>query len=249
MISRRPERAAVAAALLAAAGVTGPVHAQALSCIAPTRVPEPRLAGPTSREPVRRLPIGGHTLVLSWSPQYCREEGANAAFQCDGAARFGFVLHGLWPDGKGRQWPQYCQPVKALPPRVIHDNLCMTPSADLLQHEWAKHGSCGWSNPATYFAAAGRLYRGLRFPEMDRLMRRRDLTVGQFAQAFADANRDVPGLGVESIRVRVTREGWLDELWLCLDRDLGYRRCAAGQGGGSGAGKALRIWRRGSGPF
>ncbi|HEX7873165.1 MAG TPA: ribonuclease T2 [Sphingobium sp.] len=213
--------------------------AQALSCALPSTIPSPHRAGPTASEPARRIPVAAHTLALSWSPEYCRSREGDTSFQCGGSARFGFVLHGLWPDGAGSQWPQYCRPASILPPRVVRDMLCTTPSADLLQHEWAKHGTCGWSDPAAYFGAARRLYQRLRFPDMAALSRRRDLSVGEFRTLFARAN---PGLTASGIRVRV-KNGWLDELWLCLDRTLSHARCRAGQQGGAPADQRLKIWR------
>lgn len=153
------------------------------------------------------------------------------------------MLHGLWPDGAGRQWPQYCAPTGLVPQQVVRDMLCTTPSADLIQHEWAKHGTCGWKEPQAYFARGRSLYRAVRYPDMVALSRRGDLTVGAFRTAFVRANAHLPGLTAASVRVRVTGEGWLDEVWLCLDRSFVYGRCSAGQQGGREAGQRLRIWR------
>jgi ribonuclease T2 len=92
--------------------------------------------------------------------------------------------------------------------------------------------------PSTYFATAKRLYDLVRYPDMDRLSRG-DLTVGQFKARFAAANPNIPA---ESIRVTVTRENWLDELWLCLDTGLRYERCKPNSGGAAD-GSVLKIWR------
>ncbi|MFT3967960.1 MAG: ribonuclease T, partial [Sphingobium sp.] len=181
---------------------------------------------------------------LTWSPQYCRgRDGAGDRFQCGGNARFGLMLHGLWPDGAGRQWPQYCAPTGIVPRKLVGEMLCTTPSADLIQHEWAKHGTCGWKEPSAYFAQARRLYQALRMPDMVALSRRPALTVGALRDAFVAANRHVPGLTAASVRVRMTREGWFDELWLCLDRDFRYAPCRAGQQGGREASRRIAIWR------
>ena len=228
----------------AAALLPGTVAAQALSCAIPTEVPQPRADGPDKRQPVRRLPIGGYTLALSWSPEYCRGKGRAAAerFQCGGGNRFGFVLHGLWPDGQGKQWPQYCQTTRLLPREVIRRNLCATPSAQLLQHEWAKHGTCmPGATPERYFAQSTAMFGRLRFPDMDALSRRAGLTVATLTQAIARAN---PGLGADMMRVTVTRKGWLDEVWLCADTAFRYRRCPAHQGGAK-PGAGVKIWRGG----
>lgn len=228
----------MAAAVIAAA-VPGTAFAQAYQCSAPAAVPRPHADLPTAQQPRRVVPIGSYTLAITWSPQYCRGKAGDDGFQCGGDNRFGFTLHGLWPDGEGKQWPQYCKPVALLPAAVIRRNLCTTPSAQLLQHEYAKHGSCMGVTPAAYFAQSSALYRKLRFPDMDMLSRRPSLTAGQFAQAIARAN---PGIAANMMRITANRQGWLDEVWLCLDKRLRYRACPAHQGGLT-ANAPLKIWR------
>lgn len=229
--------------LLLIAGVAAPAaaSAQALQCVVPAELPRPRADVPTQRKPKRVLPIGSYTLAITWAPQFCRERGAarGAELQCGSGNRFGFTLHGLWPDGRGKQWPQYCKPVSLLPEAVLRRNLCATPSVQLLQHEYAKHGSCMRVTPTQYFAQATRLYGRLRYPDMDALSRRPKLTAGQFAQAFARVN---PGIAANAMRVTATRDGWLDEVWLCMDTRLRYRSCPAHQGGLAGN-APLKIWR------
>ncbi len=218
-------------------------QAQALQCSAPARIERPRPDGPSASQPRRVLPIGGYTLALTWSPRYCREHRGEpgARFQCGGGNRFGFTLHGLWPDGLGKDWPQYCRAAALLPRPVIRANLCATPSAQLLQHEWAKHGTCmtGYT-PQRYLGRSTGLYGALRFPDMDALSRA-PLTAGAFARAMAAVN---PTLRAEAVRVTTDRRGWLDELWLCLDTRFRYARCRA-DSGGVPAGATVRIWRGG----
>lgn len=229
--------------ILLAAVAPAVADAQARSCAVPQAVETPHPDLPSEREPQRVMPIGSYTLAITWSPEYCRTKKASArdAFQCGGTRpKFGFTLHGLWPDGTGKSWPQYCRPAAVLPQPVLRANLCATPSAQLLQHEWAKHGTCMTTQPADYFATATRLYGALRYPDMAALSRR-PLTAGRFAQAFAAAN---PGMGAEMLRVTANRRGWLDEVWICLSK--GYRpvRCPVAQAGLAGN-APLRIWRGG----
>lgn len=231
------------ATLIVAAGAVaspGLAHAQAYSCAVPDRVPVPRADGPSASQPKRVLPIGSYTLAISWTPQYCRSNARDesARFQCGGGNRFGFTLHGLWPDGTGETWPQYCKPAEILPPAVIRKNLCATPSPQLLQHEWAKHGTCMNTTPDGYFDKATGLFGRLRYPDMNALSRRR-LTAGQLASALARAN---PGVQANMMRITATRQGWLDEIWLCLDKQLRFTACPAHQGG-LAPGKPIKIWR------
>ena len=240
-------RLLVAAAGVAALALPGQGWAQAYRCIVPETLPRPRPDTASASQPQRIRPIGGYTLALTWAPQYCRDNArdASARFECGGGAgnggggnRFGFTLHGLWPDGVGREWPQYCTATALLPPAVIREHVCTTPSPQLLQHEWAKHGTCMQTTPAGYFRRSAGLYARLRYPDMDALSRR-PLNAGQFAQALARAN---PGLPATAVRVTTTRRGWLDEVWLCLDKSFAYARCAPGTGGVARA-TALKIWR------
>jgi ribonuclease T2 len=232
----RPLLAVAALLLPAAAG------AQAYQCRVPQGTQRVRPDLPSKSQPKRLLPIGGYTLAITWAPQYCRENGreASARFQCGAGNRFGFTLHGLWPDGEGKDWPQYCRATGLIPQPVIRASLCATPSAQLLQHEWAKHGTCmAGESPASYFRRAGALYSRLRYPDMNALSRGGSLTAGRLAQAIARAN---PGLSADMMRVTATRQGWLDEVWICLDRRFRYVRCPAHQGGLAPA-KPIQIWR------
>ena len=94
------------------------------------------------------------------------------------------------------------------------------------------------TTPAAYFERSTRLYARLRYPDMDALSRR-GVSAGGLAAAVAAAN---PGLPANAIRVTATRQGWLDELWICLDKRFTYERCKAGSGGVPAA-TAIKIWR------
>ena len=229
--------------MAAVAVAPGIATAQALSCSVPARIerPHPELA--SAGQPQRLLPIGGYTLALTWSPEYCHGHARDGQeFECGGGNRFGFTLHGLWPDGVGKEWPQYCKTTPVLAPATISANLCATPSPQLLQHEWAKHGTCmAGFDAAAYFKRSTGLYAKLRYPDMDALSREQGLTVGRLAEALATAN---PGLPASAIRVTVNPRGWLDELWLCLDQRFAYEHCRANSGGAPAA-TSLKIWRGG----
>lgn len=195
---------------------------------------------PSAEQPARRAPTTGYTLALGWAPEYCHAARGGRARdpECSGRAASGFTLHGLWPDGDGPdRWPQYCHPVAILTPAQIAVGQGATPSPQLLQHEWAKHGSCMGDDPARYFAEETRLYRGIALPDMAPLARDREVTVGDIQRAFARAN---PGLGPKMLRVDVNRRGWMEEVWVCLGLDKRPRPCAAGQEGAA-PGSAVRI--------
>jgi ribonuclease T2 len=233
-------RLMIVLALLIALVAPGVAAAQGPVCSPPLTLQHPHPELPSATEPSRVLPIGGYTLAITWSPQYCRTHGGEPAnaFECAGAARFGFTLHGLWPDGVGAVWPQYCKATPILPPALIRHTLCSTPSEQLIQHEWAKHGTCMAGSASDYFGQSTRLYRALRFPDMAALSRG-PLTVGRFKAAFAAAN---PANSVDAIRVTLDRDQWLQEIWLCLDLKMRYTRCRPGTGGAPDT-ALVQIWR------
>lgn len=222
----------------------GLAMAQAERCAVPAQLPQ-EVRENAQRGPRRIVPVGGYTLALTWNPGFCRQSVNRARFQCDPANRFGFVLHGLWPDGRGAAWPQYCAASPRLAEAEVRRNLCTMPSAALQRHQYAKHGSCSGLTPAAYFARARSLYAAVRYPDMDALSRRPGLTAGQFAAAFARAN---PGMTSAMLRVRAGRDRWLDEVWLCLDTRFRPRACPAHQRGVA-AHTPLRVWRGSKGLY
>lgn len=191
---------------------------------------------------VRRSTTDGYILALSWSREYCRGRERDPAmrYQCSGEiGDFGFVLHGLWPEAKGPNYPQYCRTVGVLPRKLVAQNICMTPDVQLQQHEWAKHGSCMASKPEAYFGAAKLLFDAVEFPDMDRLSRRPVLKAAGLAEAFVDINE---GLPVNAVRVKTNDKGWLQEVRICLGKDMKPRRCPSFvQGVADNA--TVKIWR------
>ena len=209
------------------------------SCVAPADFAMPRIEQ-VERAAVRRTAVTRYTLALSWSPGFCAREGDDTdnVMQCDGATgRFGFVLHGLWPETDGRDWPQYCAPVRLVSRETLRQHLCMTPSPQLLQHEWTRHGSCMAATPEEYFAAAAQAFDRVRFPDMVMLGGGRAVRVGDLRRAFVAAN---PSLSADMISVQVRGGDWLDEVRLCLGPDQNYQSCPMAELGASDA-SPLRI--------
>ena len=235
------------AALLATSTAPQPATGQAWQCKAPANLsrPVPEIAKPNE---VRRTPVAGYMLALSWSREQCRgrERDPEMAIQCDGSiGDFGFVLHGLWPEAAGPDYPQWCRKASVLSRKIVADNICMTPSVQLLQHEWAKHGTCMARKPETYFGAAKLLFQALTFPDMHRLSRQGEkdglVTAKVLADAFADNN---DGLPANAIRVQTNRKGWLEEVRICLDRKFKPEACPAFAKGAPEKAQ-IKIWRGG----
>jgi ribonuclease T2 len=228
----------VLASLLAIA--PAPLAAQAYQC----RIPQGGISIPdiTRDGPVRQTRVTGYTLALSWSPEFCRfrEDSRRHARQCSGqAGRFGFIVHGLWPEGPGSQWPQWCPTQREPSPAAVAAALCMSPDAALLARQWAKHGSCMVPDPDAYLRVTQILWSSLRWPDYDRLSRQEDLTAGEIRRAFADGNRywepDMIGLVVNE-------RGWLTEMRLCYGIDFMPTACDRRRFGPDDA-QEVRIWR------
>lgn len=223
--------------LLAALLTPLPAMAQALQCSPPARLaPQPPVR---QDEPGRQGPVAFLSLMLSWSPAFCHSPaGHRSPDQCDGRmGRFGFVLHGLWPEGSGPQdYPRWCAAAPRPDPELLRRNLCLMPSARTLEHEWLKHGTCAFRTPQDYFGAAARAFTALHLPDMARLSAARGVRVGDLRAAFAKAN---PALPVAAIGVQ-TRGPWLDSVRICLGRDLRATACP-GWARGAGDGAPLRI--------
>lgn len=204
-----------------------PATAQAFQCRSGKALPAiPRVIQPRN-EPTRIRPVTGYTLALSWSPEFCRtrKNSAPDAMQCSGShGDFGFILHGLWPETRGPDYPQYCAPsAPPLTPKIARNNICMMPSLRLQNHEWLKHGSCMVKRPETYFRISAMLFGAVQFPDLER-MSYRPLTIGMVKSAMADAN---PGLGADMMTIKSNRRGWLEEIHICLGGNFRPVRCPA----------------------
>ena len=234
-------RGHVAAAMILAASATSAL-AQAPSCRLPGTIEPARPIAPPADEAPRRGPVAGYLLALSWSPEYCRTRTRDPddRLQCGSGNRFGFILHGLWPEGDGPAAPRWCRPAEALPPALVKQHLCATPSVALLQREWAKHGTCASRSAAGYLKAGSLLYGAVRYPDMDGMSRQR-LTVGEFRRAFARANR---GIAPDMLAIDTNPRGWLTEVRLCLDDRMRPRACPRHVRDARDD-RPIRIWRGG----
>ena len=227
-----------AALTLVAILLPAAASAQAYQCRMPRAVTPPTAE---RSGPVRQLPVTGYTMAISWSPEFCRgREGNRAqALQCSGRnGRFGFVLHGLWPES-GRTWPQWCPTARRPTNAAIAGQLCRSPSAALVTHQWAKHGSCMVRRPDTYFRVSNILWDSYRWPDYDRISRRDGLTAGDIRTAFVEAN---PGWTAEAVGVHLNDRGWLKELKLCYSKRFRPTRCDKARFGARD-GVEAKIWR------
>lgn len=163
-----------------------------------------------------------YVLSLSWSPSYCEAEGgARDDAQCERGRRFGFLVHGLWPQYE-RGYPADC-PTRLAPSEAdIRSVADLMPARGLVRHEWRKHGACSGLSPADYLKSVRTAREAVRIPSA---FRRLDnyvmVSPAEVEAAFVAAN---PGLRPDG--VAVTCDGRrLREVRVCLTRDLGFRAC------------------------
>ncbi len=163
-----------------------------------------------------------YVLSLSWSPSYCELAKKTSGSQC--GERFGLVVHGLWPQYEKGGWPEFCvEPAPTVPGSVVGRTLAFMPDRGLIKHEWAKHGTCYDGYPSDYFATARKAFGKINAPvSFEQPQTRQSLDPATVASLFMAAN---PGLTERMISV-TCRKDLLQEVRVCLDRDLKYRDCA-----------------------
>ncbi|MBY0423207.1 MAG: ribonuclease T2 [Parvularculaceae bacterium] len=194
----------------------------------------PSLAeAPTSRAPASTSGdkpgvFDYYALVLSWTPTYCAElDPGRADPQCDARGRpFAFVLHGLWPQ-YARGWPERCQTANGgFVPRAVADRMRdIMPNAQLVFHEYRRHGTCSGLAPDAYFDLSRKLFEKVTIPPAFRSVVGDRMTIAPAAleAAFIAAN---PGLSADGIAVSCGGTGdRLKDVRICFNKSGAFRRC------------------------
>jgi ribonuclease T2 len=164
-----------------------------------------------------------YVLSLSWSPEYCagRNSSPNDT-QCGDGRRFGFVLHGLWPQFEPRGWPQDCSAGGNLQQETVRSMLDIMPAEGLIRHEWRKHGTCTGLDARGYFALSRRAFEAVRIPPAFRGPAAQvNTSPAAFKKQLAEAN---PSWKPDSATLLCSGR-FLQEVRVCLDRDLQPRPC------------------------
>lgn len=164
-----------------------------------------------------------YVLALSWTPTWCALEGdGRGSAQCDPGRGFGFTLHGLWPQYEAG-WPSFCPTTH--PPATRGQTAAMADimgSSGLAWHQWNKHGRCSGLSAANYFAASRTAYNAVQRPEAIRQVAREvTLPARVVEEAFLEVN---PALAADGLTV-TCRAGRVQEIRICLTRDLSPRTC------------------------
>lgn len=235
--TRRRLKAALASALLALAGTgagAGLWAGGAAAFDAPQPPSEPpaaeRLAqrAPAARPPGgsggANAPFDYYVLALSWSPAYCADEARNPDEepQCAPRRRYGFVVHGLWPQHE-KGWPEFCGDPGWVQAETLASVDGILPSRRLAVHQWRKHGTCSGLDPEGYFSTLREAWADVKINEIfGRIDRELQVAPKVVEEAFLEAN---PAYEADGVTV-VCRGGLLREVRVCLDRNLDPRACA-----------------------
>lgn len=206
-------------------------------CALPVAVTPAPAYSPPADEIVADEPTAFYMLALTWAPEDCRAHGSAPGYELQCRDNdFGFVLHGLWPNGAARRHPRYCGPAPAIDPATVRKHACMTPSTVMQQHEWAAHGTCGWTTPEAYFGQAATLWNVVRSPAPLGTT----MTAGALRDAFVAAN---PWMKRDGIYIKTVEGGRLMDVRVCYD--LAYSPVACKGPLGAGDDAVLTIEPRG----
>jgi len=166
-----------------------------------------------------------YLLSLSWSPQYCSDMGDDPDdAQCAPGRRYGFVVHGLWPQSQDGNNPRTCTPAQTLDPQTAQSMLDIMPSEQLIVHEWGSHGTCSGLPSPEFFKLTRAAFQKLKIPaKYQAPSSTLTVPVKQFRQALVAAN---PGLKAENFAIYCD-DTFLREVRVCLDKKLNFRACGA----------------------
>jgi len=163
-----------------------------------------------------------YLLTLSWSPTYCLSHEDDA--QCSGQG-YGFVLHGLWPQYAKGGWPTSCLPRERLSPDERAKGLTLFASRKLLEHEWAKHGTCSGLGAMGYLEASDKAVGAVRIPQqLQPFSDAYYFKSWEIEQMFRKSNPGMPADGIALI----CKGPVLSEVRVCMDKDLQFGACGKG---------------------
>ena len=164
-----------------------------------------------------------YLLSLSWSPAFCLSSPGSP--ECNGPRRYGFIVHGLWPQNE-QGWPEHCGSAQ-VPEPVVESISDLMPARALVYHEWSTHGTCSGLQPAAFFGLVRQAYSSLTLPpQFADVHQPIEQAPSAVAAAFMHAN---PHLPPQSVVVSCSGQSTprLREVHVCFDRDLKARACSA----------------------
>jgi ribonuclease T2 len=168
-----------------------------------------------------------YLLSLSWAPEFCAQPGEAAKNPLECGQGKGFVVHGLWPEVNQGKSPESCGAAKMVPRSLVNDMLKYIPSASLIQHEWATHGTCSGLSQGDYFTKVMLARAAVQVPvQISSLGQTTTESPGEIEAQFAAANPSFPQGAVRT----ACQGGQLTELHVCFDKNLKALACTASAG-------------------
>ena len=170
-----------------------------------------------------------YLLVLSYAPDFCDQpQGNKNPQECGSGRRIGFVVHGLWPQGDTSRGPENCGPARPVSQAIIQPTLKYIPTESLIQHEWATHGTCSGLDAAAYFAALRKARDSVTLPvELNQPSQKLEFSPAQIESKITAVN---PSFPKAAFRTSCYRDGELQEVRVCLNKDLSPRACGLSAG-------------------
>ncbi len=164
-----------------------------------------------------------YLLSLSWSPAFCLLNSDRAPEEQCGTKRFGFIVHGLWPQYQ-QGYPSDCDlNPPSIPETVTQEVLPIMPSRDLIRHEWQKHGTCSGLSVTDYFRNIEKAYASVNIPpELKLLQTPLRIAPSEIADRFMQSNQNLP---VNSTIVNC-KNGKLTQIEICMDKALKPITCS-----------------------
>ncbi len=183
------------------------------------------LGSPAVAEGERAGAFDYYVMALTWSPNWCALTGDERDDdQCDARHNHSFTLHGLWPQYEAG-WPSYCRTDARDPSRAQTAAMVdIMGSGGLAWHQWKKHGRCSGLAARDYLDLSRRAYDSVTIPDVFRRLNRDiRLPARVVEEAFLEANQSLQPDGITV----TCQDGMIQEVRICLTRDLAPRPCGA----------------------
>lgn len=166
-----------------------------------------------------------YVLSLGWSSNWCALTGdARRDPQCDAGRGLTWTLHGLWPQYDSG-YPADCRTVENDPNRSDSAQMAdIMGGAGLAFYEWKKHGRCSGLSAKSYYSTMRKAYKAVIIPPIfARITKDLQVPASVIEDAFAESN---PQIGRDQMTVTCS-QGMVQEIRICLTKDLAPRRCGA----------------------
>ncbi|MES2435568.1 MAG: ribonuclease T2 [Pseudomonadota bacterium] len=166
-----------------------------------------------------------YVMSLGWSANWCALTGDRRGDpQCDAGRGLTWTLHGLWPQYESG-YPSDCRTVQTDPNRSDSAQMAdIMGGAGLAFYEWKKHGRCSGLSAKSYYATMRKAYKAVTIPPIfAKITKDLHVPASVIEDAFFESN---PLITRDQMTV-TCNQGMIQELRICLTKDLEPRRCGA----------------------